>query len=149
MDDNELSEHINTLKNLLKARHDLTKSRNANSDLLPRIGTRGGTATTLVSRHNRCAEYAQLLEFKAASQAEALWGFGNIDKGNFLGRLTFMDVGKEHTMAAKAAYDAYKISTGGKSAITGDPLPDFFDLPANVYNAWHSAAQAVMDICRQ
>lgn len=55
-----------------------------------------------------------------------------------------MDVFSWETRAAKAAYDAYKDYTGGKSAITGDPLPEFKDLPATIYNAWHAAAKAAI-----
>jgi len=52
------------------------------------------------------------------------------------------------TRAAKAAYDAYKTHTGGRSAVTGAVLPNFDDLPPPVYNAWHAAAKAAVELGR-
>ena len=44
---------------------------------------------------------------------------------------------------AKAAYEGYSQATGGKSAITGDKLPSWSELPSSVRNAWWSAARAM------
>lgn len=44
---------------------------------------------------------------------------------------------------AEAGYNAYRESTGGVSAITGDPLPDLKDTPASVQRAWRAAAGAI------
>lgn len=42
------------------------------------------------------------------------------------------------------AYDAYKAQTGGKSLITGDPLPEFEALRIEIRDAWWEAAEAVV-----
>ena len=57
-----------------------------------------------------------------------------------------MNVPQWQTEAAKSAYDAYKAYTGGKSAVTGDPLPEFHQLPAKIYNAWHAASLAAVKV---
>lgn len=44
---------------------------------------------------------------------------------------------------ARLAYEAYCESVGGKSAITGDPLPIYEALPIDVHVAWIAAARAV------
>lgn len=41
------------------------------------------------------------------------------------------------------AYDAYKTATGGRSLVSGDPLPEFAQLPAPIRAAWEAAAEAV------
>jgi len=44
----------------------------------------------------------------------------------------------------KLAYDAYRSTTGGHSAVTGDPLPEWQDLPSDaIRDAWIAAAEAV------
>lgn len=44
---------------------------------------------------------------------------------------------------AKVAYDAYVQAAGGKSLVSGDPLPAFEDLPQMIRWAWDAASQAV------
>ncbi len=44
---------------------------------------------------------------------------------------------------ARAGYEAYSRTTGGRSAVTGDPLPAWDALPGAVRNAWWSAAEAI------
>jgi len=44
---------------------------------------------------------------------------------------------------AKIAYAAYSQQTGGISLISGDKLPDFWELRAEIQDAWWSAAEAV------
>lgn len=44
---------------------------------------------------------------------------------------------------AKLAYEAYRDSAGGKSLISGEPLPDFDDLRFEIQQAWADAADAV------
>ena len=44
---------------------------------------------------------------------------------------------------AQAGYEGYSAATGGKSAVTGDKLPAWADLPSGVRNAWWSAAAAI------
>lgn len=46
---------------------------------------------------------------------------------------------------AKYGYEAYCRCTGGKSAVTGDPLPPWEKLPGNVKNAWFAAAEAIVE----
>jgi hypothetical protein len=41
------------------------------------------------------------------------------------------------------AYEAYRESAGGRSLVSGDPLPQFDELPAQIRAAWDAAAQAV------
>ena len=48
-------------------------------------------------------------------------------------------------MTAKAAYEAYCGYTGGKSLVTGDPLPDWIYLPSEIKNAWHTAVKAAKE----
>lgn len=43
----------------------------------------------------------------------------------------------------KAAYDAYRKQSGGRSLISGQPIPDFGVLPDRIQNAWVHAAIAV------
>ncbi len=43
----------------------------------------------------------------------------------------------------EVAYNAYREAAGGRSLATGDPLPDFEDLPATIRRAWQAAADAV------
>ena len=50
----------------------------------------------------------------------------------------------------RLAYDTYKSNAGGKSLVTGDPLPDYDALPERVQFAWEAAAdivatQAILD----
>ena len=52
---------------------------------------------------------------------------------------------QERTMqSAKKGYEAYSKHTGGKSAVTGDPLPPWEKLPGGVANAWFAAAEAIV-----
>jgi hypothetical protein len=46
---------------------------------------------------------------------------------------------------ARAGYEGYSAATGGRSAVTGDKLPEWDVLPAGVRNAWWSAAHAMME----
>ncbi|MET1083302.1 MAG: hypothetical protein ABWY12_09690 [Burkholderiales bacterium] len=43
------------------------------------------------------------------------------------------------------AYTAYCESAGGVSLITGDKLPTFLNLKADIQNAWIAAAKAVTE----
>lgn len=49
---------------------------------------------------------------------------------------------KDYTLA-QVGYDAYSISTGGKSTVTGDLLPAFDVLKDETKDAWYAAAQAI------
>jgi hypothetical protein len=51
--------------------------------------------------------------------------------------------------AAKIAYEAYCVSTGGKSLITHQKLPNFLDLRSDIQQAWSAAAKAVMHFCKK
>lgn len=44
---------------------------------------------------------------------------------------------------AKIAYDGYKSNSKGKSLISGQELPEFENLPANIQEAWAAASKAV------
>lgn len=46
----------------------------------------------------------------------------------------------------RCAYEAYSVSAGGKSLVTGDPLPAWDELPAPVRAAWIAAALAVASV---
>lgn len=46
--------------------------------------------------------------------------------------------------AAQRGYEAYSKYTGGKSVITGDPLPEWHQLLGVVANAWFAAAKAIL-----
>mgnify|MGYP000903260148 CR=1 FL=1 len=43
---------------------------------------------------------------------------------------------------AKHLYEAYCEHTGGKSAVTGHPLPKWDDVAPAVRDAWHATAKA-------
>lgn len=44
---------------------------------------------------------------------------------------------------ARAAYEGYIKQSGGKSLVTGDPLPPFDQLKPEIQEAWASAAGAI------
>ena len=44
---------------------------------------------------------------------------------------------------AKVAYDAYVKAAGGVSLVSGEPLPEFDQLPENIRQAWDASSQAV------
>jgi hypothetical protein len=50
----------------------------------------------------------------------------------------------ENSYLGRIAYEAYCRSVGGKSAITGDLLPEFYSAPDAVQFGWICAAQAVI-----
>ena len=58
-----------------------------------------------------------------------------------------LDAEGEKTMtAAMKGYAAYAKYTGGKSAVSGEPLPNWFELPAAVKNAWFAAAKSIREV---
>jgi hypothetical protein len=44
---------------------------------------------------------------------------------------------------AKVGYESYAAYTGNKSAVTGDDLPTWEELPGNVCNAWFASADGM------
>jgi hypothetical protein len=52
--------------------------------------------------------------------------------------------GEAMMAAARKAYEAYAGRAGWKSLVTGDPLPQWADLPGSVMNGWFAAATAVI-----
>ena len=44
---------------------------------------------------------------------------------------------------AKVGYESYAAYTGNKSAVTGDDLPKWEQLPGGVVNAWFAAADGM------
>ena len=69
----KLKAHIITLRQLVSAAESLERARNANSELLPRTGIRGGRATTNNARHDKAAEHYWKQENKAENEAKELW----------------------------------------------------------------------------
>lgn len=49
------------------------------------------------------------------------------------------------TTEGEVAYEGYCFCTKGKSLATGDDLPEWQYLPAEIQAAWEAAAQAVLD----
>jgi hypothetical protein len=45
---------------------------------------------------------------------------------------------------AKIAYDAYCLSAGGVSLVSGEKLPEFWNLRQEIKDAWWEASEAVM-----
>lgn len=45
---------------------------------------------------------------------------------------------------AKVGYESYAAYTGNKSAVTGDDLPTWYELPGAVRNAWFASAQGMV-----
>jgi hypothetical protein len=44
---------------------------------------------------------------------------------------------------AEIGYNAYRESAGGKSLVSGVPLPEFHELTEKIQTAWIAAAEAV------
>lgn len=44
---------------------------------------------------------------------------------------------------AEIAYEAYRKSSGGKSLVSGHPIPEFWQLPTEIKNAWSDSAEAL------
>jgi hypothetical protein len=47
-------------------------------------------------------------------------------------------------MFGQIAYEAYCEAAGGRSLVSGDPLPAWADLPGPIQDAWDAAAAAVL-----
>lgn len=47
---------------------------------------------------------------------------------------------------ARHLYERYSEHTGGKSVVTGDPLPDWMDLGTKIQEAWAAAARAAIAV---
>ena len=45
------------------------------------------------------------------------------------------------------AYEAYRRESGSVSLVSGDPIPEWDELPAAIRSAWSEAAQAVRYAC--
>jgi len=67
--------HIKTLRRWVAATKANDKARNRNAEILPRIGIRGGRATTNEARHICCAEEERRCSEQAMKEAAALHGF--------------------------------------------------------------------------
>jgi|GEM_PF-6711706 len=52
--------------------------------------------------------------------------------------------GVEVARLAERGYNAYCREMGGKSAVTGDPLPEYQDLPPQVQTAWQATIQEIL-----
>ena len=53
---------------------------------------------------------------------------------------------QEFTMnIARVGYESYCAYTGWKSAVTGDNLPKWNELPAGVINAWFASTEGVIN----
>lgn len=46
----------------------------------------------------------------------------------------------------RKAYEAYRNHTGGKSLATGQPIPDWCELPSTIQEAWDAAVAAIADV---
>lgn len=44
---------------------------------------------------------------------------------------------------ARAAYEGYRKHTGGKSLATGQPIPEWYDLPDPIKDAWKASITAI------
>ncbi len=44
---------------------------------------------------------------------------------------------------AEIAYEAYRKQSGGKSLVSGQPIPSFSELKPEIQEAWYEAAGAV------
>ena len=52
-------------------------------------------------------------------------------------------------MLAEAAYEGYRMQTGGKSRATEEDLPSWADLESKYRDAWVAAARAVEALVRE
>jgi hypothetical protein len=52
-------------------------------------------------------------------------------------------------LLAQAAYEAYRQTVGGRSAITGDELPTWAQQRPDIREAWRAAADAVIMLASQ
>lgn len=48
---------------------------------------------------------------------------------------------------AEIAYEAYRAHTGGKSLVSGAPIPQWSVLPLPIRDAWLAASDAVIHDC--
>ena len=46
---------------------------------------------------------------------------------------------------ARVGYESYAAYTGNKSAVTGQDLPTWGQLPGSVVNAWFAAAEGIIN----
>ncbi len=72
-DIDKIKQHIETLRELVRAANGLNRARESNSKLVARAGVRGGRATTLHARHDIAAEYYWKVESKAEQESRELW----------------------------------------------------------------------------
>jgi len=49
-------------------------------------------------------------------------------------------------LRGRAAYEAYRACFGGRSAVSGDPLPDWDGQRPDIREAWRAAADAAVMI---
>jgi len=49
----------------------------------------------------------------------------------------------------KTAYEAYCVSVGGVSAVSGAPLPLFHKTTKSIQEGWIAAANAVKKVCNE
>lgn len=47
------------------------------------------------------------------------------------------------TSLGEVGYEAYRAKTGGKSLVSGQPIPAFAELPEAIRAAWEAAGNAV------
>ena len=52
----------------------------------------------------------------------------------------------ESEASGRTAYEAYRNHTGGKSLATGDPIPQWDQLPITIQEAWEAAAAAFASV---
>ena len=50
---------------------------------------------------------------------------------------------------AKVAYDGYRDYSNGKSLVSGDPLPEWGELPDRIKVAWMVSTRAALDFAKQ
>lgn len=57
-----------------------------------------------------------------------------------------MEIPQEDLQAGRIAYAGYCATSGGKSLVTGAPLPSFDDQRESIKLAWVNAARAVRNL---
>lgn len=55
-----------------------------------------------------------------------------------------MDETGDFRSPAQIGYDAYSLAAAGHSLVSGDPLPEWKNLPGDVQSAWGAAVDAIM-----
>lgn len=81
----QVEAHIKTLRRWIVETKCLQKARARNAEIVPRIGIRGGRATTNEAHHIRCAEEVERCAVQAEAEAREIHGIVNMSNAHLSG----------------------------------------------------------------